>query len=159
MNTNEATSMTMNTASDAMPNTQWLQTLAASNVEVYQQIADMVNIEGYPLDDIRDFIEEYGYKAFVDGHYETWSGLTDNSYSMEAIEAFVGEFGIESIDGFEDSYCGNWGSGAEYARDLVEGAWNHLHIPDFVEIDWEATWENLSQDYTEVDGHIFNKHW
>jgi hypothetical protein len=163
MNTNEATSVTMNTASDAMPNTEWLRTMALATDEIakasYNKILDLVNNEGYPLDDIRDFIEEYGYKAFVDGHYETWSGLTDNSYSMEAIEAFVGEFGIESIDGFEDSYCGTYRNGAEYARDLVEGAWNLDNIPGFVEIDWEATWENLSQDYTEVDGHIFNNHW
>lgn len=148
---------------DTLTNTDWLTEVALSTDEVvqasYNKILDLVNNEGYPLDDIRDFIEEYGYKAFVDGHYETWSGLTDNSYSMEAIEAFVGEFGIESIDGFEDSYCGSWGSGAEYARDLVEGEWHQHHLPDFVEIDWEATWENLSQDYTEVDGHIFNNHW
>lgn len=153
------------TTPDTLTNTEWLRTMALGTDEVakasYNKILDMVNNEGYPLDDIRDFIEEYGYAAFDAGHYETWSDLTDNSYSMEAIEAFVEEFGIDSIDGFEDSYCGTWGSGAEYARDLVEGAWSHFmeNIPGFVEIDWEATWENLSQDHTEVDGHIFNNHW
>lgn len=150
---------------DTLTNADWLTEIVLSTDEViqtsYNKILDLVNNEGYPLDDIRDFIEEYGYVAFDEGHYETWAELTDQirgNWSMEAVEAFVEEFGIESIDGFEDSYCGSWGSGAEYARDLVEGAWNLDNIPGFVEIDWEATWQNLSQDYTEVDGHIFNNH-
>ena len=156
--------MTTAQMTPTLTNTEWLQTLAAETEEVaqeaYNKLLDLVNNEGYPLDDIRDFIDNYGAKAFVDGHYETWEDLTDNSYSMEAIDAFVEEFGIENIDSFEDAYCGTWGTGAEYARDLVEGGWSHSmdNIPGFVEIDWEATWENLSQDYTEVDGHIFNNH-
>lgn len=146
-----------------LTNTEWLKTVALGTDEVvqeaYNKLLDLVNNEGYPLDDIRDFIDNYGAKAFVDGHYETWEQITDQlGVGNEVIEAFVEEFGIDSIDGFEDSYQGTWGSGAEYARDFVEGAWNIDNIPGFVEIDWEATWENLSKDYTEVDGHIFNNH-
>lgn len=147
---------------DTLTNTEWLKTVALGTDEVvqeaYNKLLDLVNNEGYPLDDIRDFIEEYGYKAFVAGYYETWSELTDNSYSMEAIEAFVEEFGIENIDSFEDAYCGPY-SGEEYARELVESGWDMNSIPGFVEIDWAATWANLDgMDYVEVDGHIFNNH-
>ena len=157
--------MTLSTTAQMAPtltNTEWLQTLASETEEValeaYAQLTEMVNENGYPLDDIRDFIDTYGAKAFVDGHYATWCQITEElGSSNEVIEAFVEEFGINCIDGFEDSYCGTYRDGAEYARELVEGGWSHSmdNIPGFVEIDWEATWDNLSQDYTEVDGHIF----
>lgn len=157
--------MTTTTAQMAptLTNTEWLQTLAMETEEVaqeaYNKLLDLVNNEGYPLDDIRDFIDNYGAAAFVDGHYETWEQITDQlGVGNEVVEAFVEEFGINSIDGFEDSYQGTYRNGAEFAQELVEGGWSMDNIPGFVEIDWEATWENLSQDYTEVDGHIFNNH-
>ena len=153
--------MTLSTA-DTLTNTEWLRTMALATdaiaIEAYTQLTEMVNENGYPLDDIRDFIDTYGAKAFVDGHYDTWEQITNQlGVRNEVIEAFVEEFGIDCIDEFEDSYCGTYSSGAEYARELVEGGWSHSmdNIPYFVEIDWEATWDNLSQDYTEVDGHIF----
>ena len=149
---------------DTLTNTEWVRTMALATdpiaAEAYNKLLDLVNNEGYPLDDVRDFIDTYGTKAFVDGHYETWAELTENSYSMEAIEAFVEEFGVENIGSFEDAYSGTYRDGAHFAQDLVEGGcyFDMDNIPDFVEINWEATWQNLSQDYTEIDGHIFNNH-
>lgn len=162
MNTNETNSMTatltFSTGSDvvvrSMP--EWFLAL---NADLQGDITEMVNENGYPLSDIGDFIEQYGAEAYASGHYATWCQLEEQCGApTEAVEAFVEEFGIDSIGGFEDSYCGTYRDGAEYARELVEGAWDMDHLPSFVEIDWEATWENLSQDYTEVDGHIFNNH-
>ena len=146
-----------------LTNTEWLQTLTTEKDEIaqeaYNKLLDLVNNEGYPLDDIRDFIDTYGAKAFVAGHYETWEEITDQlGVDNDVVEAFVEEFGINSIGGFEDSYQGTYRDGVEFARELIEGAWSMDSIPGFVEIDWEATWQNLSQDYTEVDGHIFNNH-
>lgn len=157
------TTMTL-TTEDTMTNSEWLTTMVVSTDEIaqkaYNKILDLVNNEGYPLDDIRDFIEGYGYAAFDEGHYETWAQITDQcGVSNDVVEAFVQEFGIDSIDGFEDSYCGTYRDGAEYAREMVESCYDMDRVPGFVEIDWEATWQNLSQDYTEVDGHIFNNHW
>lgn len=149
---------------DTLTNTEWLRTIWQSApdaiaVRAYNKLLDLVNNEGYPLDDIRDFIDTYGTKAFVDGHYETWAQITEElGVSNEAVEAFVEEFGIYSIGGFESSYRGKWGSGEEFARDYVENTCNIDNIPGFIEIDWEAIWENLSDDYAEVDGYIFNKH-
>jgi antirestriction protein len=143
----------MTTATLTKPMGEWFTQLDA---ETQADITEMVNENGYPLDDIQDFIETHGAKAYTAGHYATWCQITEElGVSNEVIEAFVEEFGIDCIDGFEDSYCGTYSSGAEYARELVEGGWNMDNIPGFVEIDWEATWDNLSQDYTEVDGHIF----
>jgi hypothetical protein len=145
----------MTTTTLTKPMGEWFTQLDA---ETQADITEMVNENGYPLSDIQDFIETHGAKAYIAGHYATWCELNE-TFNNEVIEAFVEEFGIEAIDGFEDSYCGTYRSGAEYAQELVEGAWELDHIPSFVEIDWQATWENLSQDYTEVDGHIFNNNW
>ena len=124
--------MTLSTTAQMAPtltNTEWLQTLASETEEValeaYAQLTEMVNENGYPLDDIRDFIETHGAKAYTAGHYATWCQITEElRVSDEVIEAFVEEFGINCIDGFEDSYCGTYRDGAEYARELVEGGWS-----------------------------------
>jgi len=151
---------------DTLTNTEWVRTMALATdpiaAEAYNKLLDLVNNEGYPLDDVRDFIDTYGTKAFVDGHYETWADLTDSSYNLEAIEAFVEEFGVENINSFEDAYCGSYRDGAHFAQELVTDQMSSMaaaNIPDFVEINWEATWDNLSQDYTEIDGHIFHLSW
>ncbi len=145
------TTETMTTLS---ANAEWLKDQSATAL---CKIIELVNNDGYPIDDVREFVEVHGAKALLDGHYETWAEF-DDCYDQEAIEAVVEEFVINCIGNFEDAYCGKYDSGAEYARELVEGGWSHSmdNIPGFVEIDWEATWENLSQDYTEVDGYIFN---
>lgn len=151
-------------APTTLTNDEWLQALALSTdsvtQEAYNKTLDLVNNEGYPLDDIRDFVEEYGFRAYVDGHYETWSELTEDGYSMEAIEAFVEEWSVEDIGGFRDAYFGSFGSGEEFAQDYLEQHGDGLIIPSFVAIDWSETWENLQQEgYIEADGHIFYKYW
>ena len=32
-------------------------------------------------------------------------------------------------------------------------------MASWIEIDWEKSWENLSYDYTEYDGHIFSQYY
>ncbi len=40
-------------------------------------------------------------------------------------------------------------SGAEYAQQITEDCYG-IDLPGFVEIDWQATWENLERyDYSE----------
>ena len=147
---------------DEMTDTQWLQTLAASNAEVYQQIADMVNLEGYPLDDIRDFVEDYGLNAFIEGHYHTWEKLEED-YNTEAIEAWVEIAGIDAIDNMNDYYVGQYANEEEFAEyyftDLVA---HHGELDVLIErgivIDWEATWRtNLCYDFTFENGYVFSQ--
>lgn len=38
----------------------------------------------------------------------------------------------------------------DFARELVEDCYS-LKLPDFVEVDWEATAENVKEDYSMVD--------
>ena len=80
--------------------------------------------------------------------------------SISFFEELV-DYGIESLEQFEDSYQGQHRSGADFAEQLCEDC-GYLglqsDIPDFIlnHIDWETVWSNeLRFDYFEVDGHFF----
>lgn len=135
-----------------LTNAQWLQQLPE---HVLPKVTELVADEGYPVADIREFIEAYGYKHFLNGNYETWSTLTED-YDAEAIEAFIEDFGIECIDSFEDAYCGQYGDIREAVEMLLEIY--EVEVPDFVVIDYDATWNaNLRHDYTFEGGFLFNR--
>ena len=70
------------------------------------------------------------------------------------------DYGIESLQQFEDSYQGQHDSGADFAEQLCEdcGYLEESNLPMFIQshIDWETVWSNeLRFDYFEVDGHFF----
>ena len=133
-----------------LTNTQWLQQLPQN---VLSKVNELNRDEGYPLDDIREFIESYGYKRFTNGNYETWSELSED-YDNEAIEAFVEDNGIVNIESFEDAYCGQFGDIREVVEMLLEIY--EVDVPDFVVIDHSATWNaNLRHDYTFEGGFLF----
>ena len=84
---------------------------------------------------------------------ETLQELLED-FSVEAIRAFVECFGTGELACFVDSYQGEM-TGAEFAQQLTEDCYG-VDLPGFVEIDWQATWENLERyDYSEQDGFIF----
>ena len=74
-------------------------------------------------------------------------------YDSEAIEEFIDYFGAEILESFTDSYQGEM-TGAEFAEQLVTDCYC-LDIPAFVCIDWEATWEELRDEFTELGDYIF----
>ena len=78
-------------------------------------------------------------------------------YDADAIKAFIELYGEEELENFADAYQGEM-SGAEFAEQLVTDCYC-LDIPSFVCVDWSATWDQLSYDFDEQDGHIFNRHW
>ena len=135
---------------------EWFTVLSA---DIQADITEMVNEAGYPLHDIRDFIETYGAQAYADGHYVTWCQLTETSgASTSAIEAFVEEFGIDAIDSFEESYMGEYESREDFAESYTTEVYDLSCVPDYVVIDWSATWDsNMSYDYTYVNGFVFNR--
>ena len=84
---------------------------------------------------------------------ETLQELLED-YPADAIQAFIDCFGVDDFESFEDSYQGEM-TGAEFAQQFTEDCW-HVDVPGFVEVDWQATWENLERyDYSEQDGFIF----
>ena len=144
-----------------LTNTEWLRTLAISNTEVFEQIKSMVNEEGYPLHDIRDFIDTHGLAPFTEGAYHAWEELEKN-YSREAIEAWVEYAGIQAIESLEDAYMGEFNTPEEFAEyyftDLVGYGDVDTLIGRGIVIDWEATWDtNLSHNFDFQDGFVFNR--
>jgi len=84
---------------------------------------------------------------------ETLQELLED-YNADAIRAFIECFGDGSLEDFTDSYQGEM-SGAEFAQQITEDCYA-IDLPGFVEVDWEATWQNLERyDYSEQDGFIF----
>jgi hypothetical protein len=80
-------------------------------------------------------------------------------FSDEAVDAFIDIWSVDDLEGFEDAYQGEYGSGAAYAEELVTDSFGIDNLPTFVALDWEATWDNLRYDYHEQDGFIFNANW
>lgn len=152
---NETTSTMTMTA--IRPMGDWFTALSA---DLQADITEMVNEAGYPLDDIRDFVETYGAEAYANGHYVTWCQLTEElGATNEAIEAFIEEFGIHSLDGFEDSYRGEYGSEAGFAEQYTTDCYT-LNMPEWVVIDWQATWDTeLSGSFTYNNGYVFITTW
>tara|TARA_Y100000004_G_C8696445_1_gene319781 strand:+ start:98 stop:574 length:477 start_codon:yes stop_codon:yes gene_type:complete len=84
---------------------------------------------------------------------ETLEELLED-FSVDAIRAFIECFGDGSLESFTDSYQGEM-TGAEFAQQITEDCYC-IDLPGFVEVDWQATWENLERyDYSEQDGFIF----
>ena len=137
-----------------VPTAEWFTALSA---DVQADITEMVNENGYPLDDIQDFVEAYGVDAYTSGHYVTWCELTERSgVDNEAIEAFAEEFGIHRIEEFENAYRGEYDSEEDFAKEHVTGCYMMQYVPDWVVIDWQATWDNeLSSSFTYNNGYVF----
>jgi Antirestriction protein (ArdA). len=118
--------------------------------ETQELISELVG-DSYAVDDIYEFIAEYGESNFVE-HYENYVQFGE-SHSYEAVDAFIEEFGIDNFQSFEDAYRGEWNSKAEYAENYVTDCYSIDH-PGFLEIDWEATFDNLDCVYS--NGFVFD---
>ena len=108
-------------------------------------------------------IEAKGYDVPDDNEEEemteTESELRER-HGDEAVDAFLELWDEDDLEYFEEAYQGHRESGAAFAQELVEDCYGiPNHFPCFVEINWEATWENLRYDYCEQDGFIFSVNW
>ena len=81
-------------------------------------------------------------------------------FNIKFFEELV-DYGIESLEQFEESYQGQHDSGADFAESLCNdiGYLQECNLPMFIQshIDWATVWSNeLRFDYFEVDGHFFS---
>ncbi len=92
--------------------------------------------------------------------------LMDEPYRAAGVVNAAKEYGIDSDmtdTWMDDHYHGEWSSEAEYAENLVSDCFT-TDIPDFVEIDWDETANNLSDDYDFVTDretgavHVFSRY-
>jgi hypothetical protein len=74
-------------------------------------------------------------------------------YGEDAVDAFLELYDEEYLDRFEDSYVGEYRSGAAFAEEMCG---DMVDVPSYIIIDWESTWEcGLRYDYTEENGFFF----
>ena len=74
------------------------------------------------------------------------------------VEAFLDNFDIDDISSCRDAYMGCYENGAEFAQNLAEDCGEVGSNSSWIEIDWEASWDNLTYDYVvSNDGHIFSQ--
>ena len=124
-----------------------------SVTELFNELVD----DGHDADILQSFIDEYGKSNFVD-YIEEYLQAID-CHGEDAVAAFLDNFNIEDINNFSDAYQGQWDSGAEFAQNLAEDCCEvPREMSSWIEIDWKASWDNLSYDYTEGNGgHIFSQ--
>ena len=119
--------------------------------ETVDKIEELI-AETYCLEDIVEFIEANSEEDFRN-FYEDYV-TTGEEYSYDAVNAFIEEFGIDNIGSFVDAYRGEWESKAQYAENYVSDCYS-VDLPGFLEIDWEATFDNLDVVFN-VNGYVFN---
>jgi hypothetical protein len=126
--------------------------------EVYsQETVDKIDElleDSYALEDIVEFIDANSEADFRN-FYEEYVTVGEE-YSYEAVDAFIEEFGLHSFNpsAFEDAYLGQHDSKASYAEKYTSDVYS-VKVPSFVEVDWEATFENLDVVF-DGNGYVFN---
>ena len=126
--------------------------------EVYsQETVDKIEeliAESYCLEDIVEFIDANSEADFCN-FYEEYVTVGEE-YSYGAVDAFIEEFGLQSFTPscFEDAYRGQYDSKADYAESYVSDCYV-VDLPSFLEIDWEASFNNLDVVFSK-DGYVFD---
>ena len=126
--------------------------------EVYsQETVDKIEkllADSYALEDIVEFIDENSEANFR-SYYQNYVEIGEE-YSYEAVDAFIDQFGIHSLvgDNFQDAYRGQYDSKADYAESYVSDCYV-IDLPSFLEIDWEASFDNLDVVFSS-NGYVFD---
>ena len=125
--------------------------------EETKELIDELVADGNDYDVLEDFIKEHG-ESYFQSYIEDYLQAIEE-YNEEVVESFLEIFDIDSIGNLSESYQGQYDSGAEFAEQLAQDC---CEVPrdmsSWIEIDWEASWENLTYDYVECsDGHMFSQ--
>ena len=114
------------------------------------------NTFGWDEDELVAFVERFGETNFLT-YFEEYADMVDD-IGIGVVEAFLDVFDIDSISSCRDAYMGRYESGAEFAQSIAEDCGEIGSNSSWIEIDWEASWENLTYDYVECsNGHIFSQ--
>ena len=126
--------------------------------ETQTQIEEFLeNTWNYDEDELVDFVERFGEEKFK-LYFEEYADMVDD-IGIDVVLAFLENFDIENVSSCRDAYMGRYESGAEFAQSIAEDCGDVPRgMSSWIEIDWEASWENLTYDYVESnDGHIFSQ--
>ena len=127
--------------------------------ETQTQIEEFLeNTFGWDEDELVDFVEEHGEENFK-LYFEEYADMVDD-IGIDVVLAFLENFDIADVSGCRDSYQGKYENGADFAQSIAEDCGDvPRNMSSWIEIDWKASWDNLSFDYFESeDGYIFSNY-
>ena len=111
---------------------------------------------GWDEDQLVDFVERFGEENFK-FYFEDYADMVDD-IGIQVVESYLEYFDIADVSSCRDAYQGCYESGAEFAQSIAEDCGEVGSNSSWIEIDWKASWDNLSYDYVESnDGHIFSQ--
>ena len=114
--------------------------------------------EGEDRDEMEAFIEQHGHKDFY-LYFEDYRQAV-HEFNQETVDSFLEVFDLMDIEHLGDAYMGYHESGAAFAESFVtDMGYIQNDMPYWIALDWEETWYNLSYDYSESNGYIWNNHW
>ena len=134
------------------------ETTSFTDQEHAQELFDSLIEDGHDSDEMKEFIEEHGHKDFYLYYEDYCQALAE--FDQQTVDSFLEVFDLMDIEHLGDAYMGHHGSGAEFAESFVSDCgYVHNDLPYWIKIDWEETWDNLSYDYSESNGFIWNNNW
>ena len=134
------------------------ETTSFTDQEHAQELFDSLIEDGHDSDEMKEFMEEHGHKDFYLYYEDYCQALAE--FDQQTVDSFLEVFDLMDIEHLGDAYMGHHGSGAEFAESFVSDCgYVHTDLPYWIKIDWEETWENLSYDYSESNGYIWNNNW
>ena len=133
-------------------------TTSFNDQEHAQELFDSLIEDGHDSDEMKEFMEEHGHKDFYLYYEDYCQALAE--FDQQTVDSFLEVFDLMDIEHLGDAYMGHHGSGAEFAESFVSDCgYVHTDLPYWIKIDWEETWDNLSYDYSESNGYIWNNNW
>ena len=131
------------------------ETTSFNDQEYATELFKELEADGIDADEMQEFIDEHGQKDFVE-YFEDYQQAVEE-WDKEIVDSFIEEFELSAVDRISDAYHGSWRNGAEFAEQMVQDCgYISGELPYWIEVDWEKTWDNLSYDYTEINGYIFS---
>ena len=116
------------------------------------------NTWNWDEDQLVDFVERFGEDKFKTD-FEEYASMVDD-IGIDIVEAYLENFDIADVSSCRDAYQGQYDSGADFAQQLAEDCGDvPRDMPSWIEIDWKASWDNLTVDYVECgDGYFFSNY-
>ena len=131
------------------------ETTSFTDQEHATELFKELEADGIDTDEMQEFINEHGHKDFVE-YFEDYQKAVEE-WDKDIVDSFIEEFDLSAVDRISDAYHGSWRNGAEFAEQMVQDCgYINQELPYWIEVDWEKTWDNLSYDYTEINGYIFS---
>lgn len=105
------------------------------------------------------YVETWGdvhhnYQSLDKDLYDYVNAIDSTSYDKDVIDAAI-DCEI-SIDNIGDAYNGSFNSDEDFTQNLLDDlGYIPKDFPSWIEIDWDATANNVMQEYIESSGHYF----